>query len=354
MRPDMPPACGGIELGIAMETDREKLIAFVKETHRLAQETDVVERAKAGREVSAATAEDYARVGRARLYSQPETGRALLMEGVSRQSWDHHRAALRHETARLFSAHRKACDRAQRAQDLRIALQQARAARKALMAYMATSEAVKPPERTARRKSKRKSLPKDPNWQKCAWDAATPAMRPSLACGWVGARPNEIELGVALQRVRGPNGEVIKVTIPGAKVTERSGQPERVLWISATSLEGQALLLAIPEGEMSTVVQRRAKRINLDWSQRIRPRMGGQVSPYSLRHQFAANLKAAGFDKNQIAKALGHLSVKSQKRYGSSGQGQTGGVGLLEAEATREVQIGADADTVQDYEPFEP
>lgn len=336
-----------------METDRDKLIAFVKETHRLAQETDVVERAKAGRGVSPETAEDYARVGRARLDLSAQSG-GRLMDGVTRQSWDHHRAALRHEAARLFSAHRGACDRAQRSQDLEVAWRQARASRAALRAYTAISEAEKPLERTVRRKSKRKSLPKDPDWQKRAWDAATPAMRPSLACGWVGARPNEIELGVALERAWEPSGEMIKVTIRGAKVTERSGQPERVLWIKAHSAEGQALLSAIPEGEMFTVVQRRAKRINLDWSKRIRPRMGGQVSPYSLRHQFAANLKAAGFDKIQIAKALGHLSVKSQQRYGSSGQGQGGGAGLIQADATREVRIGADADTVQDCDPLEP
>jgi integrase len=81
--------------------------------------------------------------------------------------------------------------------------------------------------------------------------------------------------------------------------------------------------------------------------------MGGQVSPYSLRHQFAANLKAAGFDNIQIAQALGHLSVKSQQRYGSSGQGQGGGVGLIQADATRDVRTGADADLATRYDPSE-
>ncbi len=96
-------------------------------------------------------------------------------------------------------------------------------------------------------------------------------MRPALACGWIGARPNEIELGVALEWLQTRQGEVIQVRIRGAKVTDHSGQPERVLWISTTSPEGQALLSAIPEGATRAEVRRGAKRISLDWSQRIRP-----------------------------------------------------------------------------------
>jgi integrase len=82
--------------------------------------------------------------------------------------------------------------------------------------------------------------------------------------------------------------------------------------------------------------------------------MSGKPSAYSLRHQFAANLKAQGFGPIEIAKALGHLSVKSQKRYGSASQGQGGGVGLLAVDATREVQTGPEADAIMDYDPLEP
>jgi integrase len=82
--------------------------------------------------------------------------------------------------------------------------------------------------------------------------------------------------------------------------------------------------------------------------------MGGKPSAYSLRHQFAANLKAQGFDPIKIAKGLGHLSVKSQKRYGSAAQGQGGGVGLLAVDATRDVRTGPEADLVTDYDPIEP
>ena len=330
-----------------MAMDRETLIAFVRETHRLAGETDVVDRAKAGREISPATARDYARVGQSRLDLDDASG-GRLMAGVSRQSWDHHRAALRHEAAMLFSAHRSACDRAQRSRDLLTAEKYARASRAALRAYTAVSEAERPPDRSAPRKSKRKTLPKGADWQERAWEAATPAMRPALACGWVGARPNEIALGVALERTFTERGEAIRVTIRGAKVTDRSGQPERTLWISVHSPEGRALLSAFPKGEFRTEVRRGAKRINEDWCNRIRPRMGGRPSAYSLRHQFAANLKAAGLSPVEIAKALGHLSVKSQKRYGSSSQGQGRAPALLEADAPREVRTGPEADAVFD------
>lgn len=335
-----------------MAVNREKLVAFVKETHRLAGQTDVVERAKVGRGVSEATARDYARVGAARIDLDDDSGGRLL-DGVSRQSWDHHRAALRHETARRFSEHRTACDKAQRAQDIQLAARHALAARRALMAFRNVSQAEKPPERSAPRKSKRSVLPKG-DWQQRAWEAATPAMRPAIAVGMVGARPNEIELGVELERRDTVVGEVIQVKIKGAKVTDRSGQPERVLWISPESPEGRALLDAIPPGQRSSTVRRKAKRISLDWSQRIRPRMGGKVSPYSLRHQFAANLKGARVDPVDIAKALGHLSVRSQGRYGSGRQSQGGNLGLVGVTATREIRTGAAAAVVDDYGPGDP
>lgn len=338
-----------------METtvSREKLIAFVKETHRLASETDVVERAKAGREISEATSKDYLRVGQSRVDLDDKSA-GKLMSDVSRQSWDHHRAALRHETARLFSLHRTACDKAQRAQDLDAAVHHAKKARKALRAYHSVSQAQKPAERTKARQSKRKALPRGENWQQRAWEIATPAMRPALACGWAGARPNEIEQGVFIERIGHKGKTLIEVTIQGAKVTKKSGQPERTLWFSVESDIGKALFSAIPEGETQTTIKRGAKRINLDWSKRIRPMMGGKVSAYSLRHQFAANLKAANLDPVDIAKALGHLSIKSQSRYGSKQQGQSGGAGLSAVYASRDVITGPEAESISDYSVGDP
>jgi integrase len=348
-----------------MTQERENLIAFVKETHHLASETDVVERSKAAKEVSAKTAKDYTRVAKSRLDISEEDGGKLL-DGVSRQSWDHHRAALRNEAAKLFSEHRKACDEAQReagvaqragdvaasAIAIRKATEHAQNARASLNAFRKVTAAQKPEERSAPRQSKRSTLPRNDDWQQRAWEAATPAMRPALICGWIGARPNEIENRVTI--ARDDEGGQVVVKILGAKITETSGQPQRILVFDRESDIGQKLLSTIPAGKSHVGIERRAKRINLDWSQRIRPRIGGKVSAYSLRHQFAANMKASGMDPIDIARALGHLSIKSQGRYGSKQQGQGGSLGLSKVYAERDIRTGPDADAVIDYAPNEP
>ena len=334
-------------------TDRDRLVAFVRETHVAAGGCDIVERAKAGRQISEKTAADYARVGRVRIDLESKIGGRLL-EGVSRQSWDHHRAALRHEAARLFSYHRSACDKAQRAQDLQSAAHHAVRARRALIAFKAVSDAEKPVSRSAPRRSKRASLPRGQEWQLRAWEAATPAMRPAIAVGMVGARPQEIELGVDLRVISAKGQRYIQVMIQGAKVTDRSGQPARQLLIDPDTVEGRCLLAGIPEGRRRATIQRRAKRISLDWSQRIRSAMGGKVSAYSLRHQFAANLKSAGSDPLDVARALGHLSIQSQSRYGSKQQGQGRASPLVAVKADREIRTGPEADQVIDPDHRDP
>jgi hypothetical protein len=51
--------------------------------------------------------------------------------------------------------------------------------------------------------------------------------------------------------------------------------------------EAVARLLEILKDKIGLTISRGAKRINIDWSQRFRTRMGGKVSAYNLRHQFA-------------------------------------------------------------------
>ena len=328
--------------------EKVRIIEVVRSAHALAQTTDIVERARAGRSVSEATAADYAKVAARRLDLRAE-GRGDLMKGVSRASWHHHRAALRHEAARLYMGHRRACDRAQKAGELRKAMGHAQMARRAVEAYTAVSTA-EAPENRAPRRTKRKALPKG-DWQRRAWDVATPAMRPAIAVGWVGARPAEIEDGVTVRRSFDEGGETLVVEIPGAKVTQRTGQPWRRITVDPRSDVGRALLEVLGD-DQAVEVQRAAKRISKDWTA-IRAHAGGNASAYSLRHQFAANLKAAKLDPMEIARALGHVSVRSQGRYGSARQGQAGGHGIIAVEAAREVATGPQADAAAVLDPFD-
>lgn len=298
-------------------------------------------RIEVGKHISAKTAADYKKVAKQRLdLSQKSCG--TLMEGVSRESWDHHRAALRYESARLHYYHLDAFEEAVAADDPQgIRFHAIRAAR-ALDAFVKVSAAVKPPARSKKKASKRRTLPKSEAWQQKAWDAATDVMRPAVAVCAVGARPAEVETGIELERTVRDGKPLICVTITGAKVRENEdhevGQSWRKLYIAIDSLEGTMLDAAIPAGHDHVIVKRSAKRIGKDWDDRIRPAIGGKVSAYSLRHQFASNLKAAGFDRITIARAMGHISTKSQSRYGSGKQGQGGIACLVAADAAKDVR----------------
>jgi hypothetical protein len=326
----------------------------IQTTKDLAHEVGLPARLDASRTLKPSTLKDYQRVARRRLDLDAESYGPLL-EDVTRQSWNHHRAALltilaMHAEQYLIGAHTAA-----EQDDWAVAKSSAVRARRAVLAYTKVSAATKPPDRSVPKNSKRATLPKRHGWQRDAWAHATPAMRPAVACAMVGARPEEIEKGVIVERVEDAGAHLlVKVTIRGAKVTETTGQPKRVLTLRADSQEGQALLETIPAGQSRTEITRRAKRINLDWRQTIRPRLGENASSYSLRHQFAATLKAAGFDNVTIAKAMGHRSTRSQKHYGTRRQGKGGNSPLIDAEATYEIRTGPDTDAGVDPDMFEP
>lgn len=128
------------------------------------------------------------------------------------------------------------------------------------------------------------------------------------------------------------------VRIPGAKVndTKSAGQPVRVLKIDADTNAGRALIEAM-NGAGKIHVQRAARRISKDFLA-IRPKLprGWTVSAYSFRHQAAANMKADLDDPAKVAKAMGHRSTRSQQRYGTKGQAQSGGGAVLDAKATHQ------------------
>jgi hypothetical protein len=68
----------------------------------------------------------------------------------------------------------------------------------------------------------------------------------------------------------------------------------------------------------------------------------GKVSQYSLKQQFAADLKKARLDKELISLALGHCSDKTQGHYGLARQGQKGARrGLRQVEGTQPVKSRA-------------
>lgn len=320
---------------------RSKIFAFVKETTQLGQERGLVERSKATKKVSERTQGSYDQTASTRIdLNHQDCGR--LMDGVSARSWHTVRAALLHVISQKYIAARKDCDALQKTGDFDGAGRAAIIARRAVIAYDKV-EASKRPELTTQRATKRRTLPRSDDWQALVYEAASPAQKAAVAVMWAsGARPDEIERGVEVKWVKhnytDAEESYLMVTIKGAKITEKSGQEERAIVIDPSSAVGQ--LLEDQMGEDSRIIVKRgAKRLNKDFKG-IREKTGFRVSPYSLRHQFCANLKSEfGPDRaDEVAKAMGHAADRSQGRYGSPQQAQSGKTGIVMVAASRPVK----------------
>ena len=184
---------------------------------------------------------------------------------------------------------------------------------------------------TKRKKAgKRRSirgLPAD--WREKMLAAATPAHKLTVAISAAtGCRPAELEKGIRIERV----GEKIVATIKGAKVRydqktgkRISGLIERRLELDPASGPLVAYIAeAFPEGGIVAV----NRWTGGDAIRRAAAKCGfRKVTPYSLRHQFAADRKGEGMSNDEIAELLGHKSQRTQQHYGHAQQAKgQGGV----------------------------
>lgn len=196
-----------------------------------------------------------------------------------------------------------------------------------------------------RRETKKRSLSGLPDdWREKLAKRLPKYRLPFLVAAATGCRPAELVTGVSLSYDTNPRtGKVtIKATIQGAKVRESVGQPERSIFIELDdrpeSLAGQLqkelvngpIKVGLTAGEklFSGAVRDAARR---EW-----PGRKTDMSAYSLRHQFAADMKGAGWKDEDIAKAMGHITTKTASYYGNKAQAR-GGVKLDGVEASRKV-----------------
>ena len=341
----------GAEAGVRPEAGRrgpQELHALVRWTSAAGTAAGMPDRAKAADGIGPATAETYgATVARRMDLAAPGGGK--LMDGVSAASWHATKAALAWGAVRAWRDARRVCDQQQRiAKDKdkpeaerRAAWSRAWAGAERAAAAVEALERIESairPEPSAPRQTKRKTLPKMSTWQAEVYKVATPVQRPAVAVLWAtGCRPAEIERGVDVVRDR--HGRLI-VVIPGAKVRDAhgAGQPQRALLIDEATEAGKVLAELLGDQRLLTV-QRRAARLNKDF-EAIREHLPWRISPYSMRHQVAANLKSElGPEGAEIvAAALGHRTTASQSRYGSVKQAQAGGGAIRAAEATHAVK----------------
>lgn len=184
---------------------------------------------------------------------------------------------------------------------------------------------------TKRKKAgKRRSirgLPAD--WREKMLAAATPAHKLTIAISAAtGCRPAELAKGIKIER----DGEKIVAVIKGAKVRYDQKTGKRISGIIERRLEldpasgplAAYIAKALPEGGLVAV----NRWTGGDAIRRAAQKCGyKKVTPYSLRHQFAADRKGEGMDRAESAELLGHKSNRTQQHYGHAQQAKgQGGV----------------------------
>jgi integrase len=179
-----------------------------------------------------------------------------------------------------------------------------------------------PQEKRQPRHSKRKDLAGLPSdWREKILMHLEKYRLPYLAAAVTGCRPEEITRGIEFNTADGK----LTVTIQGAKVTEKSGQPWRKMeW--KLPRDGMVNILATEvrqAGGSLTIFLESPKNFSTnvrDTARMIWPNREKTVTPYCLRHQFAADLKASGASDEGIAKAMGHTTTETAQSYGTARQ----------------------------------
>jgi integrase len=184
-------------------------------------------------------------------------------------------------------------------------------------------------------KAKRSSLAGLPsNWRDQLLDAIP--SKHQLHCALMvltGARPEELGKPIELRALPDSSLEIL---IQGAKVSDNTdaGQSWRRLTLRGGLAEQLRQAVVSKGGQISV-----ASKQGLGLQKAIAAaahKLGFQgVSAYSLRHAFAADLKAQKADPDSISLALGHASRASKSRYGSARNGRAGRTTLLAVEADR-------------------
>jgi integrase len=158
-----------------------------------------------------------------------------------------------------------------------------------------------------------------------------------------GCRPQELANGVQVRLLR--DGSLV-ARVKGAKTSRVAGQPVRSIRLRTS--DGVVHLLAkelkvgvtlhsksLALGQVDTYGVRVARACAKAYPERKRQR---RLSAYSARHQFKADLVAAGWPRDEIAMAMGHSTTRSGTAYGKGGKSGGGGVKPVAVKARRPVK----------------
>ncbi len=161
-------------------------------------------------------------------------------------------------------------------------------------------------------------LRKVPSWREKLFAQITGKHKDAAAiCALTGARSIEIARGARVELKSDGTTAFLLITIRGSKLTETTGQPERMLRIRIDSIEARHLAAIATTG--AAVVQTHPANFCaaiIKAGRKAFPCLRETVSPYVFRHSLASDMKAAGIAPKSIAQVLGHQASESQQAYG--------------------------------------
>jgi len=201
----------------------------------------------------------------------------------------------------------------------------------------------------APRNSKRRALsglPADWRVQLCERGRAGRYADAMLVAALTGCRPGELERGVKVWKTQDAATQetVVQFDVVGAKVKSNQGQPLRRLTYGTNTphpLLSMFLGLLQSEVDKSKIIRVES---GMNFSAEVRrlaaslwPAHRHAVTAYCFRHQWGADAKRNG-DTETVSRGLGHLSLKTQRIYGTTSQGKAAhSLKPLRVEATRVV-----------------
>lgn len=187
-------------------------------------------------------------------------------------------------------------------------------------------------KKVVRRQTKRKNLWRLPeDWREQLVERMPRYRSQAAITALCGCRPAELVYGVRVDIT----SDLLTVLIKGAKVGVKSGQEWRKMsWRLPSSnplamlvfrifLEGQeepedgSMLISTPDARLFSNAMKSA-------GQRAFPQFPHNITPYSMRHQFASDLKTVELPGDQISQALGHAVSDTKGSYGAFGYGRAG------------------------------
>lgn len=310
--------------------------------------------------VRQSTVDDYTSKIRRLKEQAKQTGtfQAVIDEALNtakKSSWQAMRAALLHSTRASLESKLGEQDALQRANkalemlgrpvDLAIWKDSVNQVQHSCLALQKVLDAKLPIEGRIDRHTKRQDMRRLPiDWREQII-ARMPRYAPAtLTAAVTGCRPAELVNGIDLT-IRGGN---LVARIKGSKVDVTAGKGQEwreISWpadhensmirdlANQTKAAGGSLVVTIASASnFSKSMSNAAARI---W-----PRRKTSITPYCMRHQAAADMKAAGgLSSVEISAALGHLSDVTKSTYGHAGMGRAGGVSPASVLAARPVKI---------------